>query len=302
MLRYYTSYTVILSNMAGYHTLLPSVLSFLGLKKHVMILHGAECNTLPDINYGIFTKPLLASIAGFSMRHATLLLPVSEHLLYQKNTYLSEPGLEMGLRQQIRGNLPRVTVIHNGIDTKKFTINNPLRQEKSFLTVAGGLDSKRTYLLKGIDLILEMARLNPDCRFTIVGSSTIYMYQNDIPNVTIAGPVPNEELAAIYNEHMYYCQLSMSEGCPVSLCEAMACGCIPIVSRVSIMPEIVGDTGFILDRRDAGMLQDLIRNTVLKQHKNGKEARKRVCDHFDIDLRAQKLLDAIGHLSSRTSP
>ncbi len=193
-------------------------------------------------------------------------------------------------------------VIHNGINKSNFTITRPSRSEKSFITVATGLESERTYLLKGIDLILEMARRNPDCRFTIVGSSSVYMYHDDIPNVTVTGPVPNEELAAIYNEHMYYCQLSMSEGFGISLCEAMACGCIPIVSRVGIMPDILGDTGFILERRDADMLQDLISNTVLKQQKSGEEARKRICDHFDIALREQKLLDAIDHLTNRTSP
>jgi glycosyltransferase involved in cell wall biosynthesis len=288
--------------MAGYHTLIPSLLSFLRLKKHVIILHGAECNTLSEIGYGIFHKPILGAIAAFSMRHANLLLPVSEYLIYQNNTYLSDPPIAMGLTRHIKGKLPAIEVIHNGVNTETFTIKNTSRREKSFLTVATGLDSQRTYLLKGIDLLLKLARENPDYHITIAGSLLVYDYKNELPNVHIVGPVPNEGLVEIYNEHMYYCQLSMSEGFGVSLCEAMACGCIPIVSRVGIMPDIVGHTGFVLEKRDSSMLDALVRNTVIQSTKKKEDAREQICQRFDIAIREKKLLEAIDHLSNNKSP
>ncbi|MFN3939996.1 MAG: glycosyltransferase, partial [Chitinophagales bacterium] len=40
--------------------------------------------------------------------------------------------------------------------------------------------------------------------------------------------------------------------------EAMLCGCIPIGSDAASIPEIIGDTGFILKKRDAGELKTLI--------------------------------------------
>src|SRR5690606_39307412 len=52
-------------------------------------------------------------------------------------------------------------------------------------------------------------------------------------NVTIVGPRPREALPAEYGAASVYLQLSRSEGLPNVLCEAMACGCIPVGDRKS---------------------------------------------------------------------
>ena len=50
----------------------------------------------------------------------------------------------------------------------------------------------------------------------------------------------------------------MSEGFGVALAEAMACGCVPIVSRVGILDFIAGDSGFVLEKHDTDLLKSLI--------------------------------------------
>jgi len=48
--------------------------------------------------------------------------------------------------------------------------------------------------------------------------------------------------------------LSNFEGFGVAICEAMLCKCVPIVSDVNFLPEIIGDSGFVLRKRDKKML------------------------------------------------
>ena len=54
----------------------------------------------------------------------------------------------------------------------------------------------------------------------------------------------------------------MSEGFGLALAEAMACGCVPIVSKVGILDFIAGDSGFVLEKHDIGLLKSIIGKAV----------------------------------------
>ena len=104
-------------------------------------------------------------------------------------------------------------------------------------------------------LYLFLGALNST--FIIVGTNS-----NEIPNhpdnVILKPKSSLDELVIHYSQAEFYLQLSMSEGFPNSLCEAMLCECVPIVSHVASMPFIVADSGFVLARKNLGLLKKVI--------------------------------------------
>src|SRR5205085_2238711 len=107
------------------------------------------------------------------------------------------------------------------------------------------------------DLIMGMASKFPDCTFTIIGFKNSPENLVVPANVKLLGYVENTKLPLLFSEYTYYLQLSVSEGFPNALCEAMLCECVPIGSAVGAIPDIIADTGFILQKKDVAQLQTL---------------------------------------------
>ncbi len=303
LIYHWNKYNLIISQISGFHTYIPSLLSFFKLKKHIIILHGTDCNIIPEIKYGNLQRPILKWYTKKSIQNANLLLPVSESLINNASEYYNEHQISLGLNRNIFGLRTPIQVVHNGIETNTFVIKNSYREPNTFLTVAIGLDSQKNVKLKGIDLILSWAEKNPNNKVTIVGSECIFNYNNKLKNVKVIGKVNQHELKQYYNENKYYLQLSISESFGLSLCESMLCGCIPIVSNTGMMPEIIEDKGYVLMKRNLTLLTKLINSIFIdKTEKDIFEIRNLIVKKYSISLRSKKLLSSIDHLTNVTSP
>ena len=62
--------------------------------------------------------------------------------------------------------------------------------------------------------------------------------------------MPNEELVYLYNAASLFVLPSFYEGFGLPPLEAMACGTPVIVSKVSSLPEVVGDAGLLVEPED----------------------------------------------------
>jgi glycosyltransferase involved in cell wall biosynthesis len=299
ILQNWNKYPIIISQIAGLHTFTPSLLSFLKFKKHLIILHGTDSNIIPEINYGNLQKPYLKWFTKFSIKHATLLVPVSLSLIESQSKYNTDKNARFGLRNIIQDFNTQFEVINNGLDGSLFKIINFNRSPETFLTVALDLHLEKNVKLKGVDLILQLAKAFPELSFTIIGSEKIYGYDDSLNNVKLIGKVSQEELIQHYNSHKFYFQLSMSESFGLSLCEAMLCGCIPIVSNVGMMHEIIEDEGYILEKRDFNELKEIFFQIVnnpkiISQQK----LRNLIIDKYSKDIRKEKLLNLLNKLLS----
>lgn len=249
---------VFICHFAGYGSFLPALLGKIFRKPCLIIVAGNDAACFPDMGYGNYTRWLLGFFTRKSLALAARILPVHERLVYQDYHYYAGGMPAQGyayFAPEAKG-VP-YTPVHYGYDAEVFRIKDGVqRQPNSFLTI-GNLADRYIFKRKGYDLILELARRRPDLSFTMVGSQQIKGIVLP-PNVKLLPFMPIDKVVDVMNEHEYYFQLSIMEGFPNALAEAMLCGCIPIGSSVSGIPFIVGDTGYILETREVHLLSALI--------------------------------------------
>jgi glycosyltransferase involved in cell wall biosynthesis len=104
--------------------------------------------------------------------------------------------------------------------------------------------------------------------------------------------VPYEDLVLFYNAHQYYIQLSIAEGFPSAICEAMLCQCIPIGSTVGAIPDIVGDCGYLVEKRDDQEIEATVVKALQADDKEetSRKARERIITKFGPGSRKEALL------------
>ena len=280
----------ILISFGGYWSFFPALFSNLLGKKVAIVMHGTDCVSFPEIEYGNLRNPILSFVTKKSLQWASIILPVSESLVYTENNYYSSKTLKFGYNYHLSNIKTPYKVIHNGLNILDWVRDNEIiRSKTSFVTVLGEGKIK----IKGVDLIIEVASRFPNSIFYLAGIENVKGY--NIPkNIICKGRLTPEELKVLFNQSQFYLQLSNTEGFGVALCEAMLCECIPLVSDVNFLPTIVGDSGFVLKKRNSEMLFDLINlainsKTVIFEGR----ARKRIKDNFSVNKRKRMLLSVL---------
>jgi glycosyltransferase involved in cell wall biosynthesis len=77
-------------------------------------------------------------------------------------------------------------------------------------------------------------------------------------SVVLRGHVPHEELEDWYSACDFFISASLSEGGSIALLEAMACGCIPIVSSIPSALTVTGPEALQFKAGDAGELARIL--------------------------------------------
>lgn len=281
----------IVVQFGGYWSFLPVFFGKTFNKPAFIVLHGTDCASIPDLNYGMLRKPILNWFCKQAYFNATRLLPVSNSLIETQNEYRGKLD-NQGYKYHFPSIKTPSTVIPNGLNTAFWTSDTQvLRDENKFIAVF----SDSQFFLKGGDLILKAAQAFPKKSFFIAGCSAPPKEYSTPKNVKFLGRISHADLRNHYRTSSVHFQLSSYEGFGLALCEAMLCGCIPIGSNVNSIPEIIGEEGFVLEKANEHALEALI--TTIFSANNLDElrerGRKRILENYSLEKRETLLMNTI---------
>lgn len=213
-----------------------------------------------------------------------------------------------------------ISVIPMGVDSTAFHpdfIDQDIRQRHNitgeFLLFVGRLSEKKgvCYLLEAMPRVVERF---PDAKLLVVGKGELEDELRDLAGrlaladqVVFAGAIPNHELPAYYATADVFvgpsikCSGGDTEGFGLTFVEAGLSGCLVIGTRTGGIGDIIehGETGFLVEMRDAEALAEVIINGLAMQAESrefGGVARQRLKDNFDWQIIAEKYGALLGSI------
>ncbi len=298
----YSSKAVVIK-FGGYWSFLPALFGKIFKTPVFIILGGTDCVSFPSVNYGSLRKPILKIFIKWSYLLCSELLPVDKSLVFCNYSYSEQKDYKnQGYKFFFPQLTTKCTVIHNGFDTEHFNVPIAEKESHSFITVAAVSDMIRFHV-KGINQVFQLAKIYTRCTFTVVGVSQKLVKKLDpVPDNVILYPfLRSDQFKKYLSKSEFYLQLSISEGFPNALCEAMSCRCIPVGSSVGATPFIIKDTGFIIESTNPDYLKTRF-DEILSTTKNTRlelaaKARNRIVDNFHISKREKSMLELINQRS-----
>jgi glycosyltransferase involved in cell wall biosynthesis len=262
-----------------WHTATAVVLAW-RLRRRPVVVTGA----LGDSSYSVSRRVLTRLTARVSARLATTNIAISD--------------AQLGMPHLVG---TRASRIYCAVDTAYFV---PGAKSDWPLGIIVAQVNPPSIARKGIDVAIAATayiRLAfPNYRLAVVGPVTKAGERSleelrrrlDFSGVDIYGEVDRERKRQLLSSAWVCLQPSTFEGFGLSVAEAMACATPAVCTRRGSLPEIVGNTGVLLDSRDpsavAGAVVDLLRNDSLRSEL-GRAARVRAVAEFAEERRVAEL-------------
>ncbi len=271
---------------ASWHSLLPVFWARRLGKPSIVVVGGYDVANLPEIGYGSQRSGLRRWFARQVICRADQLIVTSDAA---RNEVITNAGADAN---KIRVLYPGVSFITKGASGPK---------RNSILTVGHFL--RDNLFRKGLMPFVRAARLMPLYSFIVAGirlDDSIEELRSLAPeNVRILENVSDSELAALYAEARVYVQASLHEGFGMSVAEAMLAECIPVVTQVGSLPEVVGDTGVYILSQDPLEIAKGIQTALNLNGDTGIRARSRVQELFSVEQRLKGLSMVVNELLER---
>lgn len=236
----------------------------------VVVLGGVDVARDRKGAYGLWRSPWKAFLAKRALRAARLVLAVSDSLRDDAVELAGYDGAN-------------IEVLPTGYDAGFWT---PGERKATGVLCVAAVDDRPRLSVKGLDVLVDAARRMPDTPFTVVGVNPGFIPDLDPPpNVRFLPRVAREDLLPVYRAAKVYCQPSRREGLPSALCEAMLCGCHPVVSGVGGMTEAVGEAGIVVPPGDHDALASALLKALALPGPAGDAGRLRIARLFPLDRR-----------------
>lgn len=275
---------IVFSWFASGHSCYAVKLSKIFKKKSVVVVGGFDVVVMPEINYGLALNPKFIPKLQYILKNADKLIAFSNNSAYYASKYL---------------NTSKVEVVYLGIERVNLNSNLDSLANKDNLVITVSYLTKSNLQRKGLETFVKAAKYVPDTNFVLIGQhkddSINYLKSIAPSNLRFTGYVSDDELADYYKKAKVYVQVSAHEGFGLAMAEAMAFGCVPVVTDRGAIKEVVGDTGFYVEFGDFEETANAIKDA-LKSDK-GKKAKRRVETKFTMEKREIKLLEIMNSLN-----
>lgn len=180
-------------------------------KKTVIHIDGYEVHDDPEVGYGIQGRKVRGWIARWILKHVDVVVT-------QSNDY----------KDRIVKLVPEANVM---VKSESICLDTRVT-EKSMSVMTAYCSYKNSDKIKGIETYKMASRFLPDVPFYIIKDQ------------------PHHKMVEFMERARVYCQLSFTEQFGFTVLEAMANGCVPVVTRRGSLPEIVGDAGLTVAWND----------------------------------------------------
>ncbi len=212
-------------------------------------------------------------------------------------------AVEQAVVRQEKVSGEKIQVIHNGIDTERFSPSESGRHEARKRLGLGdkdliiGMVANMRHEVKGHSYLLaamaQVVKEFPAAHLVLVGEGSLRSSLEDqagrleiVKQVHFVGLSSENQFSL--NAMDVVCSSSLSEGFSNSILEAMACAKPVVATKVGGNPEAVeeGVTGFLVPPCDceslAGKILVLLRDELLRRQM-GEAARRRVLENFSLE-------------------
>jgi len=234
----------------------PSIMSVHGMSWYV----HPELYTPADIRYIKAVMPLYCRKAAFIVSNSDL-------TTRDYKRFLKVPDDKIRTIRLGRNERFRVITDEQVLENARRTYHLPER----FIFSVVKYDPRKNFgnLIQGF----RRLRRSTDCKLVVAGiGCEKYREEYDLEkdgtaaDVQFLGWVEPDDLPAIYN--LAHCMLfpSVYEEFGIPTCEAMACGCPPVVSTTGALPEIAGEAGLLVDPFDPDDIAEKLLNMWTDPH------------------------------------
>ena len=240
-------------------------------KKIIVVVGGYEVSNLPD--YGGLTNKNRASRLKYTLNNATRVITVSDFSKAEiENLNLDIKVQKISIVVKLQENLTSKT--------------------NSILTV--GSATKSHFKLKGLDTFVKVSLNFPEYEFIIIGNYDVEIKEKLLklnPRIKFTGKLEHCKLMDLMKEAKIYCQLSQRESFGLSVLEAMNLGCIPVVTKVGALLELVDNSEYHCNYGDANSAEIAIQKAIKSEQKE--EIIKHVKENYTLKQREEKLIKLI---------
>lgn len=274
---------VVVGWFASWHTAAALRIAKLRRTPSLLIFGGFDTANMPEIDYGSQRGGVRKRLVHSTVSMATRLVTNSDYTLgeIKANTTI-DPG--------------RVRVVHHGIPDRFADVDLEAPRKRMALTV--GAVYEINLARKGHGPFAAAAGEEPGVEWVLAGEwwdeTGKELAASAPPNLLVTGRLSDADLDALFRTAGVYVQASAQEGFGMSLAEAMLAGAVPVITPAGAMPEVVGDTGIVIEDATPEAVARGVRDALGLGPQAGRAARERVRVTFTYEKRRDGILEELG--------